>query len=197
MIHGHARSDRLRTTLRSIESIAPDAEVIPPVSEEVSLAAAVNHGTARATRPLIMFVEAGAVVDRTALSAMLERFEDPRVGAVGPTLVRANGARDHGFGALDWPNWRRITRPTAVPLLSFGCVIVRSEIAREDGGLREDFLVPPNAEREWCSRLTKRGHRLELVPQRVVRTAPPPAPSTPLVVELQRAAIFVAKTLAA
>ncbi len=154
------------------------------------------NGALRAARgPLVLLLSADVRVTPAALAAMARRLsQDPGVGAVGPVLIGGDGARRRCFGRFYWPDWVPATRTIRVPLLPLSCLMTRADVVREIGVLREDLLVPPNEEYEWCARLAKAGYRLQRVPERVVCHEAPPQPVDP-VIDAQRGFLYLAQSL--
>lgn len=156
---------------------------------------ALNHVLRAARGPLVLLVSADVRPRPRALAAMARRLsEDRGVGAVGPVLVDDDGARRRSFGRFYWPDWVPARRTLRVPLLPLSCLMTRADVVREIGVLREDLLLPPNEEYEWCARLAKAGYRLERVPERVVCHEAPPQPVDP-VIDAQRGFLYLAQSL--
>ncbi|MCZ7687271.1 MAG: glycosyltransferase [Sandaracinaceae bacterium] len=163
--------------------------------DRVSWLRALNGALRAARGPLVLLLSADVRVTPAALAAMARRLsEHPDVGAVGPVLIGGDGARRRCFGRFYWPDWVPATRTLRVPLLSLSCLMTRADVVREIGVLRDDLLLPPNEEYEWCARLAKAGYRLERVPERVVCRDASPQPVDP-VIDAQRGFLYLAQSL--
>jgi N-acetylglucosaminyl-diphospho-decaprenol L-rhamnosyltransferase len=210
---------RALTTLEvTLKAVAPDAEVIlvdgrsqdgsfemvkeefPWVhaytSENHGFAHAVNRGLERASHENLLLLNSDLFLGPEALTAMLARLADPKVGAVAPQLVNEDGSKQRlfgAFGALYWANWLPVREPSPVPLLSFACLMTRRSVLLEVGAFDENFFLY-NEEYDWCVRARRAGYRFEILPESVVHVgAGSTTPSPELVLEAQRGFLYFTK----
>lgn len=166
---------------------AVDCGVLPLRNgENVGFARAVNTGVSRCQGERVLILNPDAVMAEGALAAMHEVLDDdPRVGAVGPALVKPSGRldyhaarnvprlRDQLFEGLflsslfPWlPPFDHYVMGTwnhagarSVPCLSGACLLVRRTIFESVGGLHEGFFLFYE-DVEWCVRIREHGHTL-------------------------------------
>jgi GT2 family glycosyltransferase len=162
--------------------------------ENHGFAHATNRGLEKARGELILLLNSDAFLSREALVAMQRRLtEDHGVGAVAPVLLNEDGTKQHLFGAfgmLYWANWMTVKEPSAVPLLSFACLMTRRDVLREVGAFDENFFLY-NEEYDWCTRAHRAGYRLEILPESVVHVGSGSTkPSPELMIEAHRGFLY-------
>jgi GT2 family glycosyltransferase len=163
VIPSYNARDLLARTLRTLEGVAPEAEVIVVDGESADgsadmveaefpsvvllrqknhgFAHATNRGIERASRPFVLLMNSDLFVTREALTSMHTRLAaDPRLGAVAPRLVNEDGSRQSVFGAFYWPNWVEVKKASRVWLLAGACIMTRRDVIERVGALDESFF---------------------------------------------------------
>jgi GT2 family glycosyltransferase len=215
VIPSYNARDLLARTLRTLESVAPEAEVIVVDGESADgsadmvqaefpsvvllrqrnhgFAHATNRGIERASRSFVLLMNSDLFVTRDALTSMLARLAaDPRLGAIAPRLVNEDGSRQSVFGVFYWPNWVEFKKPSRVWLLAAACLMTRRDVIERVGALDESFFLY-NEEYDWCARCQDAGYHLEIVPDRVVHVGGGSTTRNPcLTLEAQRGFLYLA-----
>lgn len=147
------------------------------LSANGGFSAANNLGVSQARGRLILLMNSDVLPDRPGWLGKLVEFHDSLgdPGAVGPKLVyedeslqhagmyfeRPPGARlwfnEHYFKGLhrDFPP---ATQSRPVPAVTAACLLMRTELYREVGGLRGVFVQGDFEDSDLCMRLSEAGH---------------------------------------
>lgn len=216
VIPSYNARDLLARTLRTLEQVVPEAEVIvvdgesgdgsadmverdyPSVvlvrQRNHGFAHATNRGIERASKPFVLLMNSDLFVTRTAVEAMFSRLAaDPRLAAVAPRLVNEDGSRQDVFGAFYWPNWVEVKQASRVWVLSGACFMTRRDVIERVGALDESFFLY-NEEYDWCARCRDAGYHLEILPHPVVHVGGGSTARNPnLTLEAQRGFLYVAQ----
>ena len=76
------------------------------LTEQVGKASALNHGLARATSEILLFLDIRPRIASGSLPELLSNFADPGVGCVAGELVLATAGLDAGASAVSGVYWR-------------------------------------------------------------------------------------------
>jgi GT2 family glycosyltransferase/glycosyltransferase involved in cell wall biosynthesis len=169
---GGADVERIRTA-------APDVQVVAS-PRNLGFAGGCNLGVRHARGDVLAFVNNDARPERDFLSAAVDAFSDPAVGAVAAKVVDWSGERiDYVGGALSWYGQGFKVEVGAVDdgrfdevrdvLFGTGsALLVRREAFEEVGGFDERyFMFFEDVDLGW--RLWLAGYRIRYVPQALVR----------------------------
>jgi GT2 family glycosyltransferase len=118
---------------RLLKSSAGFARVLP-LSRNLGFAAGNNRGAGCTSRQLVLFMNADAELQPGSLKAMLRPFDDPAVGAVGPSLYFPDG-REQGSAGLFPTPWRLTTALLHLDFFAerWGCPLLASNDFRRSG----------------------------------------------------------------
>lgn len=136
-----------------------------------------NAGAAAARGDHLLFLNNDTeVLSRDWLDQLLSVAADPRVGAVGATLLYPDGTIQHAglFPRIDglWVHPHRgepeaarpgLRMPRSVPAVTAACLLVRRELFGELGGFDEQLPVAYN-DVELCTRIRGRGLLVVVTP---------------------------------
>jgi GT2 family glycosyltransferase len=139
-----------------------------------------NRGAAAATGEHLLFLNNDTeVLDRDWLEQLLRVGSDPRVGAVGATLLypdrtiqhagmlpRADGVWVHpyrGRPANEPGTNGELRGPRSVSAVTAACLLIRRDLYREIGGFDEQYPVMYN-DVDLCARLRARGLLVVVTP---------------------------------
>lgn len=156
-----------------LDGAHPALEWLPFVNH--SYAAAVNAAAKRATRPLLLQLNADVLVGERTIPALLRALDDPRVAVAGPLPTTPDGGlQDMGL-PYRWhyarARWRHAQHgPDAavdVPWLAGCAQLLRLAALRAVGGF-DQRLRFYNEDLEWCLRVRRAGWRCRLVATEVV-----------------------------
>ncbi len=156
-----------------LDGAHPALEWLPLANH--SYATAVNAAAKRATRPLLLQLNADVLVGERTIPALLRALDDPQVAAAGPLPLTTGGsAQDMGI-PYRWhyarARWQRAQRgPGAavdVPWLAGCAQLLRLAALRAVGGF-DQRLRFYNEDLEWCLRVRRAGWRCRLVATDVV-----------------------------
>jgi GT2 family glycosyltransferase len=159
----------------------------------VGYARANNQGLSRASGRCVLLLNSDTEVTEGALGTLLAYMEGhPRVGAVGPRLVRPDGTVQQAcdlFPLRPWEMaWERIVdrlwpqntvtrqarmarwdlrQPLAVDWLVGAALLVRRDVIETVGGLDERFWMYAE-DLDWCYRMRKAGWEVHYLPHATV-----------------------------
>ena len=146
-------------------------------SHGIGVAKARNFGGRRAKGEVLIFADAHLELPINWWKPMLDALDDPKVGAVAPTIAGMNPKHAQGYGItfrgpkmeVRWLR-RKPRLPTAVPILP-GCTLAMSREAFDSacGGWDDGLLQRGNVDNEVSVRLWLLGYELLLVPEVVVK----------------------------
>ncbi|MCL6430949.1 MAG: glycosyltransferase family 2 protein [Anaerolineae bacterium] len=152
-----------------------------------------NQGLSRASGRYVLLLNSDTEVTEGALDSLLAYMEGhPRVGAVGPRLLRPDGTVQRScdlFPLRPWEMaWERIvdclwpqntvtrrgrmarwdlTQPLAVDWLVGAALLVRRDVIETVGGLDERFWMYAE-DLDWCYRMRKAGWEVHYLPHATV-----------------------------
>jgi len=141
---------------------------------------AANDGAAAATGRYLFFLNNDAVVTPVWLEPLLERIEQPNVGAVGSKLVYPDGRLQEAGGVIfsDASGWNfgrggdkddpRYNFPREVDYCSGAALLVRKDLFDEHGGFDRVFAPGYYEEVDFCFYLRSRGFRVYYEPRSTV-----------------------------
>lgn len=172
----------------SVQMVGGEFESVKLIvnSDNRGFAAANNQGLRAATAPYCMLLNSDTVVLDDALATLVRHMgENPHTGCCGPQLLNTDGTLQpsgHSYPTLrsalaellPLPAWlRRVMRGPAeqrdytevcqVDEVSGAAMLVR-RAALEDTGLLDEGFFFLGEDVDWCWRMTKRGWRVEYVP---------------------------------
>ena len=126
---------------------------------------------------VIVFADAHLGLDRNWWQPLLEPLENPRVGAVSPTIAKLPETAMRGYGLtfrgpameVRWRK-RKPNGPVPVPILPGCCVAMRRDVLEvTGGGWDAGLLQRGNVDNEFSVRLWLLGYDLLVAPESVVR----------------------------
>ncbi len=159
--------------------------------DNLGFAEGCNLGVARATGDLILLLNPDCEANASALAAMVEWLRDnPRTGAVGCLLLRADGLPQRSAHAepsplsflfsnsmlsplLEWPEkaaaarGRRDTAPRPCDWLMGSCIMTRREVWEAVGGLDPAYFMYCE-DADWCRRVRIAGWTIVHLPGAVM-----------------------------
>lgn len=162
---------------RTPELLHANADWVTSVGHERNLGfgAACNLGAARASNPVIIFLNNDTLPSLGWIEDLLVGMRDPNIGAVGPMSDNVSGAQQvsdidgnplRGLPAheqvrrsreKDGPSWINASR-----LVGF-CLAVRADVFRELGGFDLRYRQGGFEDDDLCTRLLLAGWRLAIV----------------------------------
>lgn len=89
------------TTLALAERIGGSRVTVLPLPRRAGKAAALNAGLKRAAGDIVVFTDAGILLDRTALTALVGHFGNPEVGCVSGEDHVEGGGTESLYGRLE------------------------------------------------------------------------------------------------
>ena len=134
-------------------------------------------GAAKSRGDVIVFADAHIEVERDWWKPLVEPLDNPRTGAVAPTITNLPATKMRGYGltfrgpAME-VNWRKRKPkgPSHVPIVPGCCVAMRREVVEEEcGGWDAGLLQRGNVDNEFSVRLWLLGYELLVVPEVLVR----------------------------
>ncbi|MGD0943413.1 MAG: glycosyltransferase [Acidimicrobiales bacterium] len=141
---------------------------------------AANDGASVASGQYLFFLNNDAVVTPGWLEPLLERIQQPRVGAVGAKLVYPDGRLQEAGGIIftDGTGWNlgrggdkddlRYNFPREVDYCSGAALMVRRDLFLERGGFDRVFAPGYYEEVDFCFYLRSRGYRVMYEPRSTV-----------------------------
>lgn len=152
-------------TLHAARSADTGAEVITGPRRQ-GKAVALNRGVARARHPIVVFSDAENLLAPHALTALVEPFSDPDVGAVtGRVLLRGGDEQVSGGDRWYWRYEHEVRRGEAragsVTGVSGALLAVRRELVGTlpPGLVNDDFYL--------AMRVARQGRRVDYAPEAV------------------------------
>jgi GT2 family glycosyltransferase len=144
-------------------------------------AAAANRGVAAARGDIILLLNSDAIVQPGAIAALVNAFDDPRVGVAGAQLWNEDGSPQWSGGPAPTLLWllavvsgigplvgrlrrRRAPRSGAVEWVSGAAMAFRAAVWREAGPLDERFRFY-GQDLELCVRARAAGWEVRVVPE--------------------------------
>jgi cellulose synthase/poly-beta-1,6-N-acetylglucosamine synthase-like glycosyltransferase len=88
-------------SLQRAQAAGGDAVQVIALAQRNGKAAGLNAGLARATGEIVVFTDAGILLDRGALAALVGHFADPSVGAVSGEDYVEGGGSEGAYGKLE------------------------------------------------------------------------------------------------
>lgn len=135
------------------------------------MARARNAGAAVARHDLLVFADAHIAMEPDCWPALIEAAADPAVGAVNPAFCDMAAPEERGFGLYFGGHdlrsrWLHETPAalTAVPLLAWGCALMRRSVFVATGGFDPGMLRWGSIDNEMSVRLWLEGYELRVVP---------------------------------
>ena len=141
---------------------------------------AANDGASVASGRYLFFLNNDATVTPGWLEPLLERIEQPRVGAVGAKLVYPDGRLQEAGGIIfsDGTGWNlgrggnkddlRYNFPREVDYCSGAALMVKRDLFAERGGFDRTFAPGYYEEVDFCFYLRSRGYRVLYEPRSTV-----------------------------
>ncbi|MGZ8363473.1 MAG: glycosyltransferase [Caulobacteraceae bacterium] len=166
------------STDRTVEapSLFPGVEYVR-VEEAIGYTAACNLGAARASAPIIVFLNNDIELGHGAIDALAQALrEDESLGAVGPKIVMVDGTvqeaggiayangRSGGFGRGEAPERHIVNIARDVDYVSGCALAVRRELFERLGGFDEQFSPGYFEDVDLCLRLWEAGRRVRYLP---------------------------------
>ncbi|MFN3266376.1 MAG: glycosyltransferase family 2 protein [Deinococcales bacterium] len=139
---------------------------------------ALNRGIEHSSTPFLALMNSDVLMPQATLEAAVLRLQNPRLGAVGPLPLCADGSRQHSFSFLYLPNHLKIDKPLPVKMLHGYCLLTRRDVLERVGGFDERFFMY-NEEYDWCWRVLKAGYALEMIPQSAIHFGGASTPKNP------------------
>lgn len=155
----------------SVDAVAGRDRLTVMRTDSVGVARARNAGGAVARHDVLVFADAHIAMGPECWPPLLDAVADPAVGAVNPAFsdMSIPGEIGYGmyFGGWDlnaiWLHYRP-SEVAAVPLLAWGCAMMRRELFVATGGFDEGMLRWGSIDNEMSVRLWREGFELRLVP---------------------------------
>jgi GT2 family glycosyltransferase len=154
------------------------------LQRNVGFANANNAGASIASAPLLLLMNSDVLPDKPGwLSTMASFYESrPSIGALGPKLLYEDGSIQHAgmhfhqpTGSTLWQDahyFRGLHRdfpganvPRPVPLLSGACMMIASDLYRDQGGLQARYVQGDYEDSDICMRLSEQGLENWYLPQ--------------------------------
>ncbi|UCC38298.1 MAG: glycosyltransferase family 2 protein [Candidatus Aminicenantes bacterium] len=149
--------------------------------ENVGFAVALNRGIRESKGEFFLFLNTDAVIYPNALSLLLEELKiNPRLGAIGPALLRGENAYQVSFGMrvsfisqivqkhflnpFYKLKLKSIQKRNEVGWLSAACFMTRREVLEDVGLFDENFFLYFE-DIDLCYRIRKKGWSLLFFPQ--------------------------------
>jgi len=149
--------------------------------ENVGFAKANNRGFRESKGEFLLFLNTDTVIQPNALSLLLEELRaSPRVGAIGPALIRGENAYQVSFGRrVSFASevfqkfflnpfyifrLKNVRRKKEVGWLSAACFMIRREVLEDVGLFDENFFLYFE-DIDLCYRIRKEGWNLLFFPQ--------------------------------
>jgi GT2 family glycosyltransferase len=163
----------------------PGVELVQ-LDRNVGFGAANNVALARATSPLVVFLNSDTVVGEGAFDRLVDRLIAAGAVAAGPRLVDAHGRPELSFGAMLTPLaelaqslrgrvgagtgaigrrylQRRTSRERRVDWVSGACLLVRRDAVMAAGGFDERYFMYEE-DVDLCAALRARGGQILFTP---------------------------------
>src|SRR5258706_13623282 len=139
-------------TAELLAAEAPGVKIVR-LEENRGFAAAANRGVAAAQGRIVLLLNSDAIVQESALRAILAAFDDPRLGVAGARLLDEDGTPQWSGGAAPTLPWmigvvsgaghlaRRVRRdgPRRIDWVSGAAMAFRREVWEAAGPLSERF----------------------------------------------------------
>lgn len=140
-------------------------------TNQVGVACARNAGGAVARHDVLVFADAHIAMGADCWPPLLAAVADPVVGAVNPAFCDMAAPEEIGYGMYfrGWDlhaTWFRDAprETTAVPLLAWGCAMMRRQLFVATGGFDQGMLRWGSIDNEMSVRLWLEGYQLRVVP---------------------------------
>ena len=135
-----------------------------------------NRAAEQARGDVVLLLNNDTAVTAGWLPALLDVFEDPEVGAVGPTLLFANGALQEAggimwkdgsawnFGRMDDAAKPAYSYVKDVDYISGACLMLRRSLWQQLGGFDERFVPAYYEDADICFAVREAGYRVVYQP---------------------------------
>jgi GT2 family glycosyltransferase len=127
--------------------------------ENLGFIKGVNQGIASSTADYVVLQNNDTIVEPGWLDKMLECFDDPAVGLVGPTTELAASWQNRD--KLPASFFRQKTREIN-GMLAFFCVVIKRDVITKIGYLSEEFGLGFGDDDDYCERAKNAGFKLVL-----------------------------------
>jgi GT2 family glycosyltransferase len=155
----------------SVDAVRGRPTVVVLPTPQLGVAGARNAGAAVARHDLLVFADAHIAMGPECWPPLIEELNDPAVAAVNPAFCDMRAPQDLGFG-LYFQGWdlhsvwlhAAPAGPVPVPLLAWGCALMRRDVFTATGGFDEGMLRWGSIDNEMSVRLWLEGYELRVVP---------------------------------
>lgn len=119
----------------------------------------VNQGIASSTADFVVLQNNDTIVEPGWLDKMLECFDDPAVGLVGPTTITAKSWQNRDNLPAEF---FRTPQRQINGMLAFFCTVIKREVITKIGYLSEEFGLGFGDDDDYCERAKNAGFKLVL-----------------------------------
>jgi GT2 family glycosyltransferase len=155
----------------SVDAVAGRDRLRIVTTDHVGVARGRNAGGEAAQHDVLVFADAHIAMEPDCWAPLLEAVADPAVGAVMPAFSDMSDPDRIGYG-MYFGGWDlrsawfhdRPSGTVAVPLLAWGCAMMRRELFVATGGFDRGMLQWGSIDNEMSVRLWLEGFELRAVP---------------------------------